>query len=73
MPIYEFTCKDCGKITEIWATLDERRKGLYPTCKHCGSRRLLRTVSSMSLSTKSPSRSGPGDGGGPLPGRGCCG
>ncbi len=73
MPVYEYICQDCSKVTETWATLDQYRMGLAPTCSHCGSRRLARTFTSLGLLTKS-SRQGQGGGGcGPNAGPGCCG
>ena len=40
MPIYEFRCDECGRLTSVFtrsvnATFDER-------CKHCGSMRVSR-------------------------------
>lgn len=73
MPVYEFLCHACGKVTEVWASLEELRKGLAPSCSHCGSRRLVRTFSPVSLST-SPSTSSARDRRcGPRGASGCCG
>lgn len=33
MPIYEYKCKNCGKITEIWHGVNESANG---HCPHCG-------------------------------------
>ena len=43
MPIYEFKCRDCGRLTSIFvktmSTPYEAR------CRHCGGQRLERAVS----------------------------
>lgn len=33
MPIYEYRCKGCGKITEIWHGVNE---SVNNHCPHCG-------------------------------------
>ena len=43
MPIYEFTCRDCGRLTSVFtksigASYDAE-------CRHCGSRELERALS----------------------------
>jgi putative FmdB family regulatory protein len=43
MPIYEFTCRDCGRLNSVFtrsvsAPVDSK-------CKHCGSPKLERTLS----------------------------
>lgn len=73
MPIYEFTCKDCGKTTEVWATLDEFDRGLEPVCDRCGSRRVSRKVSAPSLGSSLPSRPARQSGCGPGSQGSCCG
>ncbi len=37
MPIYEFTCNDCGAATALRATVAEKTAGLAPLCQACGS------------------------------------
>ena len=43
MPIYEFKCQDCGRLTSVFI----RSVGApnEATCQHCSSSRLGRTVS----------------------------
>jgi putative FmdB family regulatory protein len=43
MPIYEFKCQECGRLTSVFV----RTAGASSetTCQHCGSRRLERAVS----------------------------
>lgn len=36
MPVYEFSCEDCGKKFDIVATLAEKEAGLNPACPNCG-------------------------------------
>ncbi len=44
MPIYEFKCRDCGRLTSVFTkSIGSRRR--RAECKHCGSRRLERAVS----------------------------
>ncbi len=71
MPVYEFICQECGKPSEVRASIEEYSKGLRPVCPHCGSPRLIRAFSAIGLATR-----GPGSGGsccGPNAGGGCCG
>lgn len=47
MPLYDFSCADCGTLTEVRASVDEL-DSLAPQCSRCGGvglRRLLSTVS----------------------------
>ncbi len=40
MPVYEFSCDDCGKKFDIVATLAEKEAGLHPLCPYCGSMKI---------------------------------
>lgn len=43
MPIYEFKCQDCGRLSSIFTkSIDASYEA---ACRHCGSRRLTRAVS----------------------------
>ncbi len=43
MPIYEYTCSDCGRLTSVFVkSMSGETK---PTCSHCGSRKLARALS----------------------------
>jgi len=46
MPIYEFECQKCGKITPFIERVDEIRFW-FRRCKHCGSFRLKKIMSSF--------------------------
>lgn len=76
MPIYEYSCRDCGKDSEILV-----REGTEISCRSCGSANLDRKLSGFAFSA-APSGSGappcaPACGGGFEGGRcgsgGCCG
>jgi len=43
MPIYEYTCGDCGRLTSVF--LKSMSASSEATCSHCGSRRLSRALS----------------------------
>jgi putative FmdB family regulatory protein len=48
MPIYEFRCEECRRITNVFV----RSVGAtvaQPVCEHCGSRRTARTLSKFSV------------------------
>ncbi len=40
MPVYEYSCDDCGHKFDIVATLAEKEAGLKPVCPNCGGRRV---------------------------------
>lgn len=43
MPIYEFKCADCGRLSSIFTK--SVGKEFEATCQHCGGRNLSRAVS----------------------------
>jgi len=43
MPIYEFKCADCGRLSSIFTK--SMGKEYETTCQHCGGRKLSRAVS----------------------------
>jgi len=43
MPIYEYRCEDCGKITEILLMRNDNNESII--CKYCGSKRLKKLIS----------------------------
>ncbi len=45
MPIYEYTCKDCGKSSELIVSSETQI-----SCEHCGSKKLKRELSSFAFS-----------------------
>ena len=43
MPIYEYTCAGCGRLTSVFTkSIDAEVK---PACKHCGGKKLSRALS----------------------------
>ncbi len=49
MPIYEFKCQSCGKITEAWQKVSDP----YPTeCPHCKTGKLEKLMSSTGFTLK---------------------
>ncbi|MGH2585595.1 MAG: FmdB family zinc ribbon protein [Dehalococcoidia bacterium] len=47
MPIYEFVCEDCGKLTSLFAR--SVSSDVTATCDHCGGSKTTRAVSRVSL------------------------
>ena len=47
MPIYDFRCKECGKVSEFLVANFSDRTTL--TCPDCGSQNLERLISAPSL------------------------
>jgi putative FmdB family regulatory protein len=43
MPIYEYQCKDCGKISEF--LLVKTDEAFIPQCKRCNSKKMTRVLS----------------------------
>ena len=43
MPIYEFKCGECGRLSSIFTK--SMRSEFKTACKHCGSRNLSRAIS----------------------------
>jgi putative FmdB family regulatory protein len=64
MPLYDYLCLDCARISELLVTGSEDQ----PVCRSCGSSNLKKMLSAhSSLSgTRSTSYPGPGD-------TACCG
>ena len=64
MPIFDYICSDCGKVSEILLTGSHDE----PECQVCGSRSLKKLLSAHSSMSGSPKNDlpGPGD-------TGCCG
>jgi putative FmdB family regulatory protein len=43
MPIYEFKCQDCDRLTSVF--VKRMRSSYRARCQHCGGKNLKRTVS----------------------------
>lgn len=46
MPIYEYKCEDCGKVTEILQKGFKQENKII--CSHCGSSKMKKLISSFS-------------------------
>ncbi len=72
MPIYEYRCSDCGKVTEVLVL----GRSQQPACSHCGGTRVAKLVSAPNAVIKSGSSSGSSDmgscGGSTCGTGGCC-
>ena len=54
MPIYEYRCEDCGKISEfLLMRIDEKFK---PQCKRCESKKMSRVLSRVRVLRSEESR-----------------
>ena len=49
MPIYEYKCDSCGKISEFLEGVG--RGKIEKNCKHCGSKKLTKVFSTSYVST----------------------
>jgi putative FmdB family regulatory protein len=49
MPIFEYKCVDCGRITEFLEAFGARRSR---RCAHCGGRKLHKRFSTFALGIK---------------------
>jgi putative FmdB family regulatory protein len=43
MPIYEYTCEKCGRLTSVF--MKSMTSEVKAACKHCGSKKLSRALS----------------------------
>jgi putative FmdB family regulatory protein len=49
MPIFEYKCGKCGRISEFLEPHDSKQ---LKACPHCGSRKLERQISTFALGVK---------------------
>src|SRR4030043_162605 len=54
MPIYEYRCEDCGKISEF--LLIKTGETLIPRCKRCKSKKMSRVLSRVRVVRSEESR-----------------
>src|SRR3989337_4524804 len=54
MPIYEYRCKDCGKISEF--LLIKTDEAFIPQCKRCKSKKMSRVLSKVRVIRSGESR-----------------
>ena len=53
MPIYEFTCRDCGRLTSAFTK--SMSAEVKTACSHCGSPKLRRLISRVAAGRSSGS------------------
>lgn len=64
MPIYEFRCEDCGRVSSVFVR--SANASLEAACEHCGSRKTHRVMSKVArLKTETDVLDEHGDGSGP--------
>lgn len=68
MPIFEYACKKCGKVSEIIM-----RAQTTPVCEHCGSKSVEKILSTFSAHQGGQEKSPPCAGGCGGFGSGACG
>jgi putative FmdB family regulatory protein len=56
MPVYEYRCESCGKVTEFAEKMFERPRfwffGPKRRCKHCGGKKLTKILSGFGMSVQ---------------------
>ena len=64
MPIYEYRCSDCGRISSVFVR--SASSASDPSCEHCGATSLTRVMSKVArLKTDADVLDEHGDGSGP--------
>ncbi|MCI0474412.1 MAG: zinc ribbon domain-containing protein [Ignavibacteria bacterium] len=73
MPVFEYQCKECGKIYDILHKGAENTENVY--CPSCNSKKHIKLISSFSSKISSGSSAGCSDGSCGIPsyGGGCAG
>lgn len=54
MPVYEYICHDCKKITEVKTSFAEKEKGLNVKCEQCGSDNMKQYYGNMTVTANFP-------------------
>ncbi len=52
--LYEYTCQDCKKITEVRSSFAEKEKGLDVACEHCGGKNMTQYFGNMTVTAAFP-------------------
>ncbi len=47
MPIYEYTCNDCTRLTSVFVRRVDSQ--VAPKCQHCGGERMQRAISRVAV------------------------
>lgn len=68
MPIYEYRCRQCGKVCDLLVRTASTAGDPQQPCPNCGSGELKRLFSLFAARSDSPAKAGSGGRGG-----GCCG
>jgi len=55
MPVYEYTCKDCGKEFTVFLTIKEFEVNPRIKCPHCGSDHVEKKLSAFMTKTSKKS------------------
>lgn len=55
MPLYEYRCDKCGRVSEFLEPVNAQREHV---CEHCGSRKMHKELSACAVSPASSGGSG---------------
>jgi len=55
LPLYEYRCEDCGKKSDVLASIAEKEAGLHPVCPKCGSKDCRQVFGRVTVLTSSKS------------------
>ncbi len=74
MPTYDYQCRDCGCVFEVFATFKQKEAGLQPECPECHSDKTQQAFRSVMFVRSGDSASAMPTpmGCGPNMGPGCC-
>jgi putative FmdB family regulatory protein len=74
MPTYDYRCEKCLTTFDVQAGIPEYERGLKVKCPACGSKRVRRTISTVSIfgSSRDNPRSSSGCCGDARGSSGCC-
>ena len=46
MPTYEFLCKNCDNVFEVFTSISAKEKGLDLECEQCGGKNIKQAITS---------------------------
>ncbi len=73
MPTYEYICTECQTKFEVFATVNEKEKGIKPECPNCHSKKTVQVFGNILVMGGGSKNGGFVSGCGPSSGPGCCG